>query len=371
MEIVQFVDSGTRIVTAGVSFTQGLARGGLSEIYSRFGAALASGDFDADGYADLAVGIPGAHSSGTLRAGAVNVLYGTVRGLTPTRSQLWYQRIEGVAGDPNEDDAFGAALAVGDFNGDRSDDLAIGVPNDDYVYQDQGVVNVLYGQGGGLAVDGQQLIRSLDGSRATAGHYGGAVATADFDGNGFDDLAVGGAWANGRSGAVVVRYGTAAGLRTELRVLQGRDDAGVAELFGLALTAGDFDRDGYADLAVGAPNKTVSGAAGAGAVSVFYGMAFGFGVEHLFHQDRSSVRDNCERGDFFGYSLTFGDFNGDGFGDLAVGIPFEDIVSNTVADGGAVALFPGATGGITLTGNQMIFAPSRTTGALFGLAVQR
>lgn len=52
---------------------------GVAERDDRFGAALASGDFDSDGFADLAIGVPGESIRGR-RAGAVHVLYGSPRG---------------------------------------------------------------------------------------------------------------------------------------------------------------------------------------------------------------------------------------------------------------------------------------------------
>ena len=59
-----------------------------------FGDALAAGDFDDDGLADLAVGAPGEPVSS--RTGAVNVLYGTPMGLTGSGSQLFTQNSPGL-----------------------------------------------------------------------------------------------------------------------------------------------------------------------------------------------------------------------------------------------------------------------------------
>ncbi|HEY0238126.1 MAG TPA: FG-GAP repeat protein, partial [Friedmanniella sp.] len=59
---------------------------GSSRSGDRFGSAVASGDFDGDGYADLAVGHPGERVAGASQAGAVTVLFGTRHGLTGSRS---------------------------------------------------------------------------------------------------------------------------------------------------------------------------------------------------------------------------------------------------------------------------------------------
>ena len=92
----------------------------------RFGQALASGDFDADGYADLAVGIPGEDIGKKRDTGAVQVLYGSPTGLT-ARDQVWHQGKPGVPGKSEAGDWFGGGLAVGDFDADGFADLAVGV----------------------------------------------------------------------------------------------------------------------------------------------------------------------------------------------------------------------------------------------------
>ncbi|RZM10770.1 MAG: DUF1488 family protein, partial [Sphingomonas sp.] len=63
--------------------TSGVA--GASEHGDEFGSAVASADFDRDGYADLAVGLPGEDFSGKPDAGAVTILYGSKAGLTGYR----------------------------------------------------------------------------------------------------------------------------------------------------------------------------------------------------------------------------------------------------------------------------------------------
>jgi hypothetical protein len=55
-------------------------------------------------------------------------------------------------------DAFGSALAAGDFDGDGFDDLTVGVPDEDIgVSVDAGAVNVLYGSAAGLSSTDNQI----------------------------------------------------------------------------------------------------------------------------------------------------------------------------------------------------------------------
>ncbi len=56
------------------------------------------------------------------------MLYGSLAGLTGTASQSLTQGNDGVAGGSEANDHFGWALAWGDFNGDRYDDVAVGAP---------------------------------------------------------------------------------------------------------------------------------------------------------------------------------------------------------------------------------------------------
>src|SRR5690606_8021985 len=125
------------------------------ETLDLFGDALAAGDFDGDGYEDLAIGIPFRsvlHQGETVeKAGAVLVLYGTDLGLGFLGHRLLRQGDDGIDGVPEEDDWFGAALAAGDFDGDGYDDLAIGVFGEDVgAISGAGAVNVVYGSPVGL-----------------------------------------------------------------------------------------------------------------------------------------------------------------------------------------------------------------------------
>src|SRR5207248_10134114 len=101
---------------------------------SHFGAALAWGDFNGDGFGDLAIGAPSTILDfgvfGLPRAGAVGILFGGPNGLTVFGSQVLHRPFELISSLPVEDgNNFGAALAAGDFQHDGFSDLAVGVPN--------------------------------------------------------------------------------------------------------------------------------------------------------------------------------------------------------------------------------------------------
>ncbi|MGW1726671.1 FG-GAP-like repeat-containing protein [Streptomyces sp. NPDC002306] len=116
---------------------------------------------------------------------------------------------------------------------------------------------------------------------------------------------------------------------------------------GTALSArADFDGDGYADVAVGAPGGKVNGRSGAGYFAVVYGMADGpDGVKRqVISQDRYGIPGAAEAGDRFGSDLTAADLDDDGFTDLVVGAPGEDV--GGARDVGRYTVLWGGVGGL-------------------------
>jgi hypothetical protein len=168
---------------------------GTNEDGDRFAAALAAGDFDGDGRADLAVGSPGERLDGKDDAGMVTVLYGSSGGLYPPSWERFDQSFVDAAVE--KDDEFGASLAAGNLNGDAYDELVIGVPDENFAgYEKNGVVFILWGGAGGLLPATWQVYGQAysGGDEADFDRFGFAVAVGDFDADGEDDLAASAPW---------------------------------------------------------------------------------------------------------------------------------------------------------------------------------
>jgi hypothetical protein len=323
-------------------------------------------DFNGDGFADLAIGVPGEDVNGQADAGAVTVLYGSGAGLQTGFDQLWTQDSPSIIDIAEAGDEFGAALATGDFDGDGRSDLAVGAPGQDVEEQfDAGAVAVLYGSARGLSPRDQawsQNNQQIGGEAEAGDAFGTAVAAGDFDGDGFDDLAMGspgeGVDPIAGVGAVNVLYGGSTGLGRSGNQFWAQDVPGVLDAgepndtFGYALSTGDLDGDGFADLAIGVLVEDVGEAADAGAVNVLYGGSDGLSTSgnQFWTQDSPDVVDDAEGSDFFGTDLSIADFDGDGFGDLAIGASQEDVGS--ISSAGAVNVLHGSPGGLSSAGNQ-------------------
>ena len=121
---------------------------------------------------------------------------------------------------------------------------------------------------------------------------------------------------------------------------------------GPALATGDFDGDGHDDLAAGVPGKDSGRARDAGAVTVVYGGPEGITTDgsQQFVSGIGGVAGVAETGDLLGAALAAGDFDGDGYDDLAVGAPGEDV--NGLVDAGAVVVLRGSASGLTATGSK-------------------
>jgi hypothetical protein len=236
--------------------------GDPAEAFDYFGRTFGVGDYNGDGFSDLAISAYGEDLGLAVDAGAVSILYGSSCGLQADPAvcagpddQTWTQdsvdmNNDGVGAEAG--DEFGLHLTAGDFNGDGFSDLAIGAHGEDLgTIADAGAVNVLYGAAVGLQVSG------IDAP---------------------DDQF----WTQDSPGV--------------------QDEAEAGDHFGKSLTAGDFNTDGYDDLVIVAYLEDVSGVIDAGAVNVLYGSSCGLEADpvcgtmddQFWNQDSPGVQDQGE-----------------------------------------------------------------------------
>ena len=349
---VYYGGSGGLVATGGSFYSQNTPLvPGVSLAGDVFGSALACGDFNHDGRDDLAIGIPGKDFPGANDAGIVDVIPGSASGLDPSAAIPLHQATALMVDDPEASDNFGYALATGDFNGDLADDLAIGVPGED---GNAGAIQVVFGGASGLTAAGNLFRTETDiGGLSEGGDaFALTLAAGDFDHDGHDDLAIGVPredFSVSDNGQVNVLYGAASGFdqgRTQFWAQSNILGAGTDEeldIFGAALAAGDFDRDGFADLAIGHPGESLAGV-GDGAVLVLMGKA-GAGLGVARHRDIAGglegfPGDANQPNRTFARALAVGDFDGDGYDDLAIGAPLED--DNGLRNVGAETVLYGA-----------------------------
>lgn len=335
----------TRIITQS---TSGVAGG--SEDSDYFGSAVASADFDADGYADLAVGIPGEDAGDDDGdEGAVTILYGTAKGLTGARSVQLFE-----PSGRHRYAGFGTALAAGDLDGDGYPDLAVGAvddltatsPVDDFPAS--GTVTVLRGSATGITTSGSRLLRGDRGS-AWDHHFGSSLAVGDVDDDGRADLVVvsEGASADGTAhdGSLSYCAGATAGPTGCRRLLHNARLRTAS-----SLVVGNVQGSSRPEVVVGVPVTDVDSDPGSVQVVRLFGSGPGTtGAATRYRQaDLGLPGSGEESGDYFGASLAIGSLVGDGYADLVVGAPGEAVGDE---EAGRVFVVRGGGAGLATSGN--------------------
>jgi hypothetical protein len=328
---------------------------------SGFGWSLAAGDFDGDGFADLAVGAPFMPVESMDHAGRAVTFLGSNQGLTNDTGLSFDERDFEEVEEPDE--FYGTALASGDFNDDGLADLAVGGPNEsvDGVTA-AGTVGVLFGDDEGLGA-GDLATRRFNAESVGGGafedhaNFGAALAAGSLGQGPADDLAIGApndADGSHLSGSVTVVYGSGEGPSGDDGHLLHESGAPGAivrggDEFGSALAIGNVVGTATGDLAVGAPQERIGDIPNAGGVFVYPGGATGVVPTSVkrFSAATSGVAGNPANGGLFGQSLAIDNLGKTALPDLAIDAPGRPLPTGS---GAVYVLFHGGNG-ITGTGS--------------------
>jgi len=279
--------------------------------YDRFGKCVSNaGDVNNDGYNDVIVGAP-CDGGQKLAPGYAVLSFGGPD--FDNSSDIIF------TGEQNEDYFGGSVSCAGDVNNDGYDDIVIGATGNDMGASTGGKVYIYYGGRNmdnisDVAVTGTSSPEALGMSVSGAG---------DVNGDGYDDVIVGGTHVNNCVGHALLFFGG-----QDMDNISDVEFSGEGEYdyFGGVSGAGDLNGDGFYDVIIGA-NQNDGGGNNAGRAYIFFG---GKAMDNV----ADFILTGNAPGDYFGCSVSdAGDVNNDGFSDVIVGAIYNDLSVTNAGSG--------------------------------------
>jgi hypothetical protein len=315
------------------------------------GSAVASaGDVNGDGYSDIVIG-GYAYDGGQNDEGTALVYHGMASGVGSDFTSLGINQAEALVG--------ASVSNAGDINGDGLDDVIVGAPYIDSGEQDEGMAIVYYGS----TENGPGNSKALQCNQAGAKFGYSVSAAGDVNGDGYDDVIVGApSFDKGViQGAAFIFHGGPGGINPNPAIILDNGLTGTD--YGSSVSiAGDIDRNGYADVIVGAPKYSKSNPAilEAGAVYIYKGSSNGI-------VSAGAMLTTDLPGSHLGTSVDgAGDVNGDGYSDVIAGADKSNIGQ---AEEGAARVYYGSPVGIPSNSPANTILQSNQAGAALGGSV--
>jgi hypothetical protein len=353
------------------TLSDAVLRGANANDYAGHSIAIV-GDLNGDGIDDVVVGADG-YDNGSGEEGAAYVVLGPLTGgFDATLDAAAHITLEGSTADGGLGDA---VTGLGDIDGDGLDDFLVSAATASDRAVRSGTVHLWLGSTIAAATSGDVI--SVDDSDARwAGNDtydwagAGLLSLGDWNGDGYDDFAVGATGddiAGSASGTVYLVLGDGAAPSNTTRSVQSASAYYVTGesgwYIGEELAGGDWDGDGNDDLAFGSFRVATNGVL-AGAVFMLQGGASGpdtaANADVTFNGDAAGVRAGAS-------VSSAGDLDGDGYDDLWVGISRDD---GGGADAGALVLVSGRADFSGVDGSNLSTVVSATlTGSESGQAV--
>lgn len=290
-----------------------------------FGSAVSIGDINGDGYGDLVIAANYYPSSSN--NGRVYIFHSNgSSGITATGVGSANSNITG----PSNFDNFGTFISTGDVNGDGYADLAAGA-NGYSGGSLLGAAFVFHSSGNsGITITNPNSASTKIIGGASGDYIGTSICLGDIDGDGYADLIVGAIGTTGNKGMVYIFKSTGASGITATNVSSANTSIlgnSPNDSFGFSVSIADFNGDGYGDLAASA--NGYSGGANKGAVYLFTSSSSGISVTNV-NSANTTISGNASS-DIFGYFTSVGDLTGDGYADLVIAAKGYNAGTNTGA----------------------------------------